>query len=103
MRDIPINVMEARPLEMVSVTMAQNLRTGKFVPSEKRFRKSWNWHEAFTESALYKTAIDAGGGSTKGIISSVNVAKPQSQDHVHPFMEFSGVKIFGDQSGEGGV
>ena len=46
----------------------------------------------FDDVALFKMSLDAGGGSTKGIINLVNVENPQGQEHVRPFVEFSCVK-----------
>ena len=49
-------------------------------------------NEAFTDSIGEKVAVNAGGGITKAIISTVNVEKPQSQANTTIFAEFSGVK-----------
>ena len=91
-RDISVTVTVARPLELLSECISDLLNNKKFMASDKRFNTPFSLDEGFLDCAAGKIGIDAGGGSTKGIISPVNVEQPQSQKHVRVFLEFSGVK-----------
>ena len=62
------------------------------MPPLQRFGSPFSVHDSFEDVALFKLAIDVGGGSTKGIMNLVNVRNPQGMEHVRPFLEFSGVK-----------
>ncbi len=48
--------------------------------------------DLFNDVALFKLSGDSGGGSFKFLINMANAKNPQGLEHVHIFLEFSGVK-----------
>ena len=77
-REIPCSVTTVRPLEIVSGQVEELLRMDKLVASNRRYTNSFTLNEAFKDSMWKKIAVDAGGGMTKAIVSTVNVEKLQS-------------------------
>lgn len=74
---VQVVVSEFRPLELVVVSMADDLAADNFVPSEKRFREFWKHSDLFIDSILIKISIDVGNGLTKDITYSINTKDPQ--------------------------
>ena len=99
-RSVQVVVSECRPLELAVVSVTDDLSAGNFVPSEKRFREFWKRSDLFIDSILIKISIDAGNGSTKGIICSVNTKDPQSQRNVRIFFEMNGAKDTAENMGK---
>jgi len=91
-RDQKVLVTSVRPIEQLMLSALNLLNSGQFVSGNKCFRTPWNVHDDFSDSLVVKFSIDAGGGSTKMILNIVNVAKPQSMEHVRVVFHFKGVK-----------
>ena len=88
-RKIRVVVTTIRPLECVLTTVSSLLRNGKLLDSKLRFHSPVKLHENFKDIILEKVSADKGGGSSKMIVNTVNVEKPQSLKHVRPVMEFT--------------
>jgi hypothetical protein len=90
-QDVNVTVTKARPLELLALTTSDNMRAGKYVRSQEKFKAPLTVHNMFNDTVAGKIWMDKGDGSEKGIISPINVEHPQSQKHVWLFMEFYGV------------
>ena len=89
-RLMKVVVQTIRPLECVLTKMFSLLDMGKLLKSTERFWSPIQLHKSFKDLVLWKVAVDAGGDMTKGTISCANVDKPQSLNHVVPWMEYTG-------------
>ena len=81
-----------RPLEIVSGQVEELLRMDKLLASSRRYKIPFTLNKAFKDSIGEKIAVDAGGGITKAVISTVNVENSQSQANTTIFTQFSRVK-----------
>ena len=66
------------------------LVTNTLLQSLERFQSPIQLHQSFKDIVLFKIAMDAGGDSTKGIVSPVNVQEPQSLKYVKPRLGYTG-------------
>ena len=91
-RDQKVMLVTIDPLEHVLHSASESLRSNSFVTYLKRFRIPFEKESGFSDVMLFKMSMDAGAGSEKMIMNNVNHSNPQSQQHVLPVFEFSGVK-----------
>ena len=91
-RDVSISVARCRPKELCMLQLTELLQKDQFCAADQKYAVPFHVDETFNDSALFKFALDAGGGSTKAILNSVNVENPQGQEHVRVWGEFTGVK-----------
>ena len=83
-------------MENLLVSIEDLLHNKELLTKAKSYCAPWKLKEGYQGSVLTKVAIDAGGGSTKGIQSVVNVENPQIQKYVKTFLEFGGGVKDGD-------
>ena len=91
-RDVATNVTRCRPMEIIMLQLSELLRSKQFRPSSEKCKTPFTVDDSYSDAAMIKFAIDAGGGSTKAVLNSVNVENPQGQEHVRVWGEFAGVK-----------
>ena len=89
-RAVKVLVTTIRPMECVVNCTYSLLQTGKLLNLSQRFRSPVKLEKSFKDIILFKIALDAGGGSSKAIISPINVEKPQSLNHAKPINEYTG-------------
>ena len=91
-RDKIVTVTKTDPCEAILLKANDLICEQKLLPEYERYREPFLKDDRFQDSIGWNFSFDKGGNSFKGVVSCVNVDKPQGQRHVIPILEFGGVK-----------